>query len=453
MPEAHQNPDPLLSATYASLNCRAVTGEAKALVDQLTSMVEDKEKRRYKRGKSARTSLMRAVAGFLGDLLHAAANEKYRGWVYHAVRPETFSGELVSYRTFSSLAKSLVELGLIEHKPGNRSRVATRFRAKRELLDIAAGCQITPDNCNDNFVAALPRHPIILKTSSQRMRRSKVPGRMMGFERTPQVQALEADMHRLNRFLNGFEISGGRHRGYRRIFNQGDVEGFAWNKGGRLYSQGGGYQSLKSNARFEMTINGEPVGELDVTASYLTLLHGLSRLPFDPSSDPYELPGIERDIVKGWTVATLGNAGHLRRWPTKQVKDYEEKNSRAFPKKVRARDVRSAMEQKHPVFLTWDDQKISWADLMFAESEAILGTMLTLMDEHGVPSLSVHDSLIVGRRHLELARVILENQYERVCGIKPVLKEKIVQPVSEPSYEPQKLNLPSVSETVHQEVL
>jgi hypothetical protein len=29
---------------------------------------------------------------------------------------------------------SLVELGLIEHKPGHRSRTAARFRAKSELL-------------------------------------------------------------------------------------------------------------------------------------------------------------------------------------------------------------------------------------------------------------------------------------------------------------------------------
>jgi hypothetical protein len=43
---------------------------------------------------------------------------------------------------------------------------------------------------------------------------------------------------------------------------------------------------------------------------------------------------------------------------------------------------------------TWDDQKNAWANLMFAESEAILRTMLTLMDEHRVPSLCVHDSLI-----------------------------------------------------------
>jgi hypothetical protein len=71
----------------------------------------------------------------------------------------------------------------------------------------------------------------------------------MRFEPTPQVWALEAEMHRLNRFLDGFEIEGGTHKGYRRIFNQGDDENYAWNKGGRLYGQSDGYQNLKSSAR------------------------------------------------------------------------------------------------------------------------------------------------------------------------------------------------------------
>jgi hypothetical protein len=300
--ETFENPDPiLLYASYASLDSRADTDEAKALVEQVTTLVEDQERGGGKRKNnrvSTRTKLKRAAEGFLGDLLHSAANAKSEGWVFHARRPDAFSRELVSYRTFKSLTVSLVELGLIDHKPGNRFSTAARFRAKSELLVFAADHQIRPDNCAEHFVAALPRHPIVLKASSRRAWGSKVRGRKMCFKPTPEVRVLEADMHRLNRFLDGFEITGGGHKGYRRIFNQGDTKDFAWNKGGRLYGQGGGYQSLKSSARLTMTIGGEPVGELDVTASYLTILHGLSRLPFDPSSDPYEVPGIARNIAK-----------------------------------------------------------------------------------------------------------------------------------------------------------
>jgi hypothetical protein len=48
----------------------------------------------------------------------------------------------------------------------------------------------------------------------------------------------------------------------------GDHPAFAWNLGGRLYSQGqDSYQSLSSDQRLDMTIDGEPVCELDIRAS------------------------------------------------------------------------------------------------------------------------------------------------------------------------------------------
>jgi hypothetical protein len=68
--ETHQNPDPLLNASYASLDSRAVTDEAKTLIEQLTALVEDQERGGKRKNKrvSARTKLKRAVEGFLGDL-------------------------------------------------------------------------------------------------------------------------------------------------------------------------------------------------------------------------------------------------------------------------------------------------------------------------------------------------------------------------------------------------
>jgi hypothetical protein len=44
------------------------------------------------------------------------------------------------------------------------------------------------------------------------------------------------------------------------------------------------------------------------------------------------------------------------------IENYEEDGKR-FPRKVRVRDSRSAMEKKHPVFKTWSAQTLTWADL------------------------------------------------------------------------------------------
>jgi hypothetical protein len=69
--------------------------------------------------------------------------------------------------------------------------------------------------------------------------------------------------------------------------------------------------------RLNMTINDEPVAEIDVRASYLTIflaLHGIQL----PEGDPYELPGLgpgHRNAVKQWMVATFGSSKPIVRWP------------------------------------------------------------------------------------------------------------------------------------------
>jgi hypothetical protein len=60
-----------------------------------------------------------------------------------------------------------------------------------------------------------------------------------------------------------------------------------------------------------------------------------------------------------------------------------------------------------------------WADLQFLEAEAVIGTMLLLMRTHGVPSLSMHDGIIVPRSKADLAQSILKQQFRRVIGVEP----------------------------------
>jgi hypothetical protein len=48
--------------------------------------------------------------------------------------------------------------------------------------------------------------------------------------------------------------------------------------------------------------------------------------------------------------------------------------------------------------------------------------MLRLKREHGVVCLSVHNSIIVPRRHLDLSSDTLVHEYERAVGVKPAWK-------------------------------
>jgi hypothetical protein len=59
---------------------------------------------------------------------------------------------------------------------------------------------------------------------------------------------------------------------------------------------------------------------------------------------------------------------------------------------------------------------------MWIESNGMLGTMLKLKREHQIPSLSVHDSLLVPARSAEIAQAVLKQQFQYQRGITPLLK-------------------------------
>ena len=69
----------------------------------------------------------------------------------------------------------------------------------------------------------------------------------------------------------------------------------------------------------------------------------------------------------------------------------------------------------------WRDgtRRMGWADLMYLESEAMLYAVRTLVG-HGVPSFSMHDSLIVPASKQELAVEWLRKGYARMALTEPI---------------------------------
>jgi hypothetical protein len=193
--------------------------------------------------------------------------------------------------------------------------------------------------------------------------------------------------------------------------------------GGRLYSQGDrNYQQMHVTERLKMTIDGAAVCELDVRASYMTIFHAQHGQPLDPARDPYELLGRGeegRDVVKGFLTRTFGNDEFPGRWSSKLASDFLEDHGKKLGKQYPLHHVRDVVEATYPLLA--ELQPDAWAPLMFLESEAILTTMLALM-ERGIPSLSMHDSLIVPQRHATAATVLLRTSYEATTAATPFIR-------------------------------
>ena len=436
------NQEELQAATYASLRAHATSEQAKVLVAKLSSIVEDhtieaglrKKKRRDTAGR-----LEYAIGAFLADLLRPLDAEEPNGWIYRSLQAKSFTGAAVPRRTFDQLIEGLKGLAFLDHLPGHKvsdepedtGRYAARFRATPALLRFCTEHGVEPKEVLDHFEFEydLPKHPVELRARKLKnfFSGTELVGKPMKFEREWMVEVMEASIHELNEFFAKQTLRGGVHQGYVRIFQNGDDPDFRWNKGGRFYSQPfvDCYQVMSAVRRAEMTINGEPIAEIDIRASYLTIflsLHGIQLDP-DPTNDPYELPGLgpeQRAAVKAWMVATFGSAKPITRWPRRMLQKSPELRQH------RVADITQAAFTKYPTLRTWgerlNDRLYGWADLMWLESAVMFSTMLDLAREHGVPSLTVHDSLIVPASCAGLAHQTLTNRFLAQQKVTPLLK-------------------------------
>ena len=146
-----------------------------------------------------------------------------------------------------------------------------------------------------------------------------------------------------------------------------------------------------------MTIGGEEVVEIDINASYLTILHGMAGYPLPNRDDLYAIGSYNRVIVKAWITATIGHHGFHTKWPDNALKEITAAGIER-PKKMTVTSLQPVILDHFPMLADWPSQKVTWADLMFTESEIIIGTMLELMHSYGMP-------LLLGSRQHHSAQV------------------------------------------------
>jgi hypothetical protein len=426
---------------YLSLLSRATSEAARTLLSRVYTDVTTWEaksgKRNNTRGPKTAGPFLETLERFVGDLLRAHADPECTGTLFRSLSKanKNFSDDVVSYRNLKAAVDALSGLKLITHTPGqgrflkvpafgihaqHKAR-ASRFKATKKLLSAANASGVPLHEVDDHFRLEAPRHPLVLKAASRRLRATKYAPQRMDYETTDKTRLLEAEAVAINEFLSGFTIRGGTHYGFVRIFNDGDQRGFDWQWGGRLYSIGErNYQQLSGEQRALMTINDEPVVELDVRASNLTIFHALIGEDFDTSTDPYGRVELDRDIVKAWSTISFGADEPVDYWPEETVSDFAQDGvdlKAAAPATL----VRDRMLATYPVLKRLGDPGVTWRDLMFAESSAVIGTMMHL-NKNGVPCLPVHDSIIVPASKAGLGAGLLHDHYNHHTGASPWIK-------------------------------
>jgi hypothetical protein len=439
--------DELRYAPLANLRGRSESDVAKTLVRHLAEQYprgagKNGSAKAYKQVKTLGAFEL-AIAAFLAELLAAHGDERRGGWIRCSLNKEDRKGQAVTHSQFTNVRKAWDAAGLADEvkgypgkfkfgNPGPGQGRMTRYKATPKLLGICALHGVTPDNVSEHFW-------IEFEMPSELVQLTSPPRQTPTNARTIRLREEVAE---LNAFISQQVITPStiRHLGWVRKFHRINHPDFNWNKGGRLYSQPpvgkSNYQNRPESERLVIDINGEEVVEIDIGSSYLTIFYAWHDVQLDHKKDAYsDILGpteLDRQVAKHWVNASFGNGSLLSRWTKDLIEDLEKKLARKDrnllkfdPKLYPMKVIREQVLRRHPL-LKRLGEKIrgrvrDWSDLMFAESEAIIRTMLILKREHGVPSLPVYDAIIVPVSKEAKAHEVLSEQFRIETGAVPRL--------------------------------
>lgn len=263
---------------FMMLSHEPYSDEAKALAAKLVAGFQQSN-------RGAKVPAQSAIGIIVADLMRAA-NEGPYAYLYRPIGSRTFDDSVVGYGPFTKAYKAVAEQGMLIVEPGRMDfapgfkGTATRFHPTKALLDLAKTFGIDAADFEAHFRPVPPRaeirHPIQLRASTKRQYEAfgnKIVGKRMIVDYdNPTVIAFARQVGEINGVIGSATISAA-HIGFQRIFNQGDVAGVNYDRGGRLYSIGGGYQQLSGGKRSRMTIDGEPVVELDISSDVTPVFH------------------------------------------------------------------------------------------------------------------------------------------------------------------------------------
>ena len=426
----------LLEANYITLQYNNRSTQARKL-SKITHdhLINIEERKRCRRPKDTE-SFKRTLQTIIPDLIVAYWSSD-GGWAFRSLCSDKFENTRTTVVIFRQVMQLLKKSGYLEsvkgnncfnrfHEAGESSAkyfpgLATRFRLTSKFMSLVSDTGITEENFYKHYKMSLTIDVLRKKASSVTYKNKKVSGKRLVVERTAHTEYLKTQVRNINEYLSKQNLENVNFSGYYRTFNLAELPNFAWNKGGRLTDPGiDSYQKMSKQKRLELIkVNGEQVAEVDIISSYLSIFISLMGESLPDKDDLYAVPGINREIVKAYITALFGRGAPLTRWGHKAVSEF--KSNGIFVKNLTASTVGARIFEYLPVLSNLKKSRITWADLMFIESQGIIKTIETLRDDFNIPALSMHDGLIVPMSGAKLAEQELKRAFSKMkisCRVK-----------------------------------
>ncbi|WP_170515624.1 hypothetical protein [Ruegeria atlantica] len=430
----------LNQAHMSTLDRSTTTEAAKNFVSELMCQTLTYEAQYNPRTRARRCidldNFKLAVGAMAADLIRHSDNVASKGYMYRPAAKDELAQTLVSSDALIKLRTYWIGMGLMEetgfahfqasfvaNDQTQTYEKARRFRATPRLLEMAQSYQLTAANISEHFERS-HKHVNVLQVRGSKGSNYALPQRGKLIKQSGlKFQERRAEVETLNRQLARHRFSLSDTPMLRRIFNCGDRKGFDFNLGGRFYcASDDDWMQMPKEIRKAILIDGEPTCEIDVSSSQLSILYAIKgeTLAYDP--DPYQIDGIPREVTKRVIVASIGRGKHPSRWPRSFNEDFIAEHGYHPRDRYKLKDVVSLVVARHPVLSSLEPEKLDWAVLQHEEAECFLIAMQRLYELRDIPSLPIHDSLIVRQRDHNLALTVLKDAYWERLGFIPQVK-------------------------------
>jgi hypothetical protein len=337
--------------------------------------------------------VMHALLFVLGALNQADE----RRWISYSRAKTWYFGRQAAYGryfTYTFVVKAVDLLhahGLIEHhraKPGTQTKRQSTMRATPALLEVLT---------NPATVYHTDPAPLIVVRDADK-REIEIPNTREVAAMQPRLATLREaeDSIRLelplvertahHHIVNGSKIPNLSTPSLTRMFSRGST-----NCNGRRHVSGGGFQSLPSEYRQQLTINGEPVGCADFRAMHIHLLYAQAEALLD--GDPYsDIDGLSRNQAKLALLVAIN--APTRHSAVSAIRTHIP----TFSHEQAARALEAVCQRHAPIARHFaSDVSIR---LMRLESDILIDAAIACTKQ-AVPVLGVHDELIAPLADIE----------------------------------------------------
>lgn len=418
------------------------------LSDDILTLVMEREKRSRKRTATAQKRLKDTADAWIANLAVVALNRQDPArFIATSFNNNDHAGTPVTAALLALIRDALLAHGLVEGQKGFRradtvmedftfSRLS-RYRPTAKLIELLEDWQINrrsigfhPDRplwrLNAPVAGAGPAPADVIASCDVLARNNALIAKAEvllpeeSWARLPaKARSKIAPADAGTEVENGEEIEAKWYAGDETATKLYRAFKRTWDEGGRIY--GGWWMQLPKAERQRLTINGEPVVELDFAQLHPTLLYARSGATL--SGDPYLPPEYEQAPRK---VRELGKVTFNRfintRSPRRDglVLSERRQDGQMLPPGVTFDDYQSNLRRHLQPIAHMFGSGIG-VTLQREDSDLAIA-ILDRLSSAGIATLPIHDSFIVQRAHRQTLKSAMGDAFESTYGFSPTIR-------------------------------